>query len=513
MVPKDAQANEPRSPETEKAISIASVDGATKAYGATVALSEASFSLAPGEVRALIGKNGAGKSTLIKLLSGAELPDKGTITISGELLGNKGVRCANRLGVQTVYQELSLVPEMTVAENLFLGRWPSNAFGINTSDMRSSALGALSVAGLESLNPEQTVGALDLATQQLVEIARALLHRPKVLILDEPTSSLGATEVTTVLSVVKRLSREGVAIIYVSHRMNEIREICDSVTVMRDGLIIDTFTVGERSTSDIVHLMLGEASSDFEASGEYLAEAEVILKVTDLAVPPKLTGVNFTLRRGEVLGISGLLGAGRSELLRAIAGVEPLVYGEIEAFNRLVVRPSRSKMQRLGIGFTPEDRKSEGIIGPLSITENIVLTDWRKVSRGPALSVSIMKRRAQKIIASLRIRTEDSDTPIMNLSGGNQQKAVIGRWLHAESPILLLDEPTRGVDVEAKTQIYDLIRELSDNGTSIIFVSSEDEELVSVCDRILVLRDGRLVREFRAPAINLSDVVAASMSD
>lgn len=492
---------------------IAQVVGATKSYGATVALDDVSFEIRPGEVRALLGKNGAGKSTLIRLLSGAELPDRGVVRLAGQALGAGGVRAANRLGVQTVYQELSLVGEMTVAENLFLGDWPAGRLGIDTRTMQSRAKEALSLAGLGSLDPRRTVSSLNVATQQLVEIARALMHEPRLLILDEPTSSLAGAEVDTVLSVVRRLADEGVAVIYVSHRMAEIRQVCQTATVMRDGKMVDTFDIGQRDTAEIVHLMLGEVTGELQETGRFYPDAEVVLEARGLTVEPKLFGIDLELRRGEVLGITGVLGSGRSELLRALAGVDKPDAGTISVFGTVVSRPTRRRMQQLGVGFTPEERKAEGIVGPLSVAENIVLTDWRSVSRGPALAGSAVAASARGVIKNLSIKTHTPSTPIEQLSGGNQQKAVIGRWLHAGSKIMLLDEPTRGVDVEAKAQIYDLIRELAQDETSIVFVSSEVEELVAVCDRVLVLREGRIAAEFTAPGLALDQLLAASIAE
>lgn len=495
------------------ATNIAEVTGATKRYGATLALDSADFSVKPGEVRALLGKNGAGKSTMIRLLSGAEQPDEGEVRIDGELLGTGGVRSANKFGVQTVYQELSLVPEMSVAENLFLGNWPRGAAGINLREMNRRARTALVTAGLEGLDPGSVVATLSLATQQLVEIARALMHEPKLLILDEPTSSLAAAEVDIVINVVGQLCESGVAVIYVSHRMAEIRQVAQTATVMRDGAIVETFDVGAKETSEIVHLMLGEVTDEFEASGQHEEGRPVVMSARGLCVPGKLQDVDIDLHKGEILGVSGVLGAGRSELLRALAGVDPASAGTVSVQGETVGRPTRRRMQDLGVGFTPEGRKDEGIIGPLSVAENTVLTDWSKVSGKVGLDKGAVRNAAMDIIERLSVKTHDENTPIENLSGGNQQKVVIGRWLHAGSSVLLLDEPTRGVDVEAKAQIYELVRKLAEQGTSIIFVSSEVEELVAVCDRVVVLRGGGVAEEFLAPGIDLGELMTASIKE
>lgn len=492
---------------------VASVIGCTRRYPGVLALDNATFQVAAGEVRALLGKNGAGKSTLIRMLTGAEIPDSGSVSINGAQLSHAGSGRAQESfekGVRVVYQELSLVPGMTLAENLFLGRWPRKGGVIQYAEMEAAAAEAMGRLGLD-LPPNRLVAGLSPAERQLLEIARVLVGKPTIVILDEPTSSLAAAEAEKVMAAVTRIASEGIAVIYVSHRMNEIRQIAHSATVMRDGRIIDTVDVKGADTREIVRLMLGSEASQ-AAALENTGSDKVVLEVRDLALAPKLNSVSFALRKGEVLGIAGLLGSGRTELLQSIAGVRRFDAGQL-LVDGATVKPGRYKeMLGRGFGYTPESRKEEGIVPLLGVDENTLSTNFSGVSKTGVLSSRMMAEATRRVIDRLHIKAARTDTPIGTLSGGNQQKVVIGRWVYANSRILLLDEPTRGVDVEAKAQIYAIIRQLAAEGRSVIFVSSEIEELPLVCDRVLVLRDGTLQDEFISPNIDQDAVMAACIS-
>lgn len=492
---------------------IAALEGCTKHYPGVLALDNATLRIAPGEVRALLGKNGAGKSTLIRLLTGAETPDSGSVAINGVALSQTGSARAQQAfaqGVRVVYQELSLVPGMSIAENLFLGRWPRRSGILDYAGMEAEARAAMQRLGLE-MSPSDLVAGLSPAERQLVEIARVLLGKPKLVILDEPTSSLATAEAEKVMAAVKRIAEDGIAVIYISHRMNEIRQIARSATVMRDGRIIDTVDVAGADTREIVRLMLGSEAGQ-SAAVQTTSRDKVVLDVSDLALPPKLGSISFQLREGEVLGIAGLLGAGRTELLQAIMGVRPFKAGRISVDGVAAGRPTYGGMLARGFGYTPESRKEEGIVPLLGVDENTVVTDFAAVSRRGILSARRIADATRRVIARLHVKTASTDTPIGTLSGGNQQKVVIGRWVHAGSRVLLLDEPTRGVDVEAKAQIYAIIRQLAAEGRSVIFVSSEIEELPLVCDRVLVMREGRLLEEFTSPNIDQDAVMAACIA-
>lgn len=499
-------------PSRPEGAPIATIRGARKRYPGVVALDGVDFDVAPGEVRALLGKNGAGKSTLIRLLTGAAAPDAGEVLIGGTALAGTGSQRtieAARLGVRAVYQELSLVPGMSIAENLFLGRWPRRGGILDHGAMDRLCREALGNLGLD-LPPARRVEGLSPAERQLVEIARALLGRPRLVILDEPTSSLAAAEVERLFGAVRRLAAAGIAVIYVSHRMAEIREIAASATVMRDGRVVDTVDIAGASTAEIVRMMLGHESGT-ERHAAQAAGGPVVLEVRGLVSRPKLSGVDFVLRRGEVLGLAGLLGAGRTELLRAVAGLAPIQGGTVAMNGRDLAGRSYVQRVRAGLGLTPESRKEDGILPLLGVDENIVAADFGRVTRLGVVSRPRMRAAAAEVIARIDIKTARAGTPIGMLSGGNQQKAVIGRWIHAGSQILLFDEPTRGVDVEAKAQIYRIVRQLASAGKSVVFVSSEVEELPDVCDRVLVLKDGRFVAEFIAPDIRTDRLMAACL--
>jgi simple sugar transport system ATP-binding protein len=376
--------------------------------------------------------------------------------------------------------------------------------------MAREARETLERLGVE-IDPEVTAGSLTLAQQQIVEIARALRENPRLLILDEPTSALASGEVSLVLAAVRRVAETGVAVIYVSHRMDEIRQIADTATVMRNGRVIDTVDLGGANTGAIVRLMIGD---DLAAAPEREARdlGPVVLEVDGLAVPPKLDAVSFQVRAGEILGIAGLLGSGRSELLRAIAGWERVSAGVIRIHGTEIDAPRPRRMRRAGVGLTPENRKREGVLLDLGIDENIVLSDFGRVSRLGVLSAPAIRDTTRFLGERLHIKAHDLAQPISTLSGGNQQKAVIARWLHADTDVLLLDEPTRGVDVEAKSQIYAIMRQVADEGKAVVFVSSEIEELPLACDRVLVLRDGGIREELRAPDIDLTRLLEAAMA-
>ena len=501
------------SPDAPSPRTLLRVEGVTKTYVGVAALVDATLQIATGEVRALLGRNGAGKSTLIRVLSGVEEPDSGTVLIDGEHLEHGSVRRSTELGVQTVHQELSLVPEMTVAENLFLGSWPRSGGRVDYAAMRAEAHAVIDRLGLD-IDPDATVSSLSLAAQQLVEICRAVRREPRVLILDEPTSALAAAEVAIVLDAVNRIAESGVAVIYVSHRLDEIRRVASSATVLRDGRIVDTVDVAETTTDQMVTLMVGPGHQADERPALRAVDRDVepLLSVRGLAVPPKVVDVSLDLFAGEVLGIAGLMGAGRTEILRAVAGFEGVANGEIILHGRPAPTGSPAMMKRHGVGLTPEDRKRDAIVPMLGVDENMIMSDFARVSTRTSISPGRVRSAATALIDRLGITTAAPSTPIVNLSGGNQQKAVIARWLHADASILLLDEPTRGVDVAAKAGIYRLVRELADAGKAVVFVSGELEELPLVCDRVITVSGGRVTAEFIGDDVTVDAVLAAAMA-
>ena len=488
---------------------VAELRSATKRYPGVIALDEVNFSVMPGEVRAVLGKNGAGKSTLIRLLTGAKSADSGEVLLSGKPFvefGQRRTREAAERGLRAVYQELSLVPSMTIAENMFLGNWPRRRRVLDHRAMAEQAREALRRLGL-SLDPRLLTGTLAPAARQMVEIARAFLGVPRLVILDEPTSSLAAAEVDQVCNAVREAAAAGAAVLYVSHRMSEIRRLADTATVMRDGRVASTLSVAGARTEDIIQMMLGRVEQARPAHTS--AIGKTTLSVEGIAMPPKLRNITFDLHAGEVLGIAGLLGSGRTELLEIVMGLRLPSAGSVRVRDEKIAKPSYKGMMQRGFGYTPESRKEDGIVPLLGVDENIVLTDFSRVTRGGVLSSAAVESAARTVVERLHVKTARLETPIVTLSGGNQQKVVIGRWIHAGSRILLLDEPTRGVDIEAKAQIYDIIRALAAEGRAVLFVSSEIEELDQVCDRVLVLRDGVMAEEHIAPSIDAERLLAA----
>ncbi|AJZ90654.1 putative ABC transporter ATP-binding protein YphE [Beauveria bassiana D1-5] len=492
---------------------VAQIIAGHKRYPGVVAMDNVNFTLHKGEVRALLGKNGAGKSTLIRMLTGSERLDSGEVLLGGKRLEGRDAsltRQASSLGVRAVYQELSLVDGLTVAENLCLGNWPRRRGAIDNTRMVHQAKKSLQTLGVE-IDPEVLVESLSPAQKQLVEIARVMEGEPGVVILDEPTSSLANAEVELVIEAVRKMSALGIAVIYVSHRMEEIRRIATSATIMRDGQVAGDVSLGSTSTQHIVTLMLGHETQKHPPVSIAAANGEPVLEIRGLQRLPQLRDISMTLKRGEVLGIAGLLGAGRSELLKSLIGLEPFDSGEIVLNGEMLKRPDYADMLRRGVGYTPENRKEAGIIPLLGVNENTVITNRSRVSKRGVLQWDKIRRLTEEIMRRMSVKAANSETAIGTLSGGNQQKVVIGRWVYAQSQVLLLDEPTRGVDIEAKQQIYRIVRELAQEGKSVVFISSEVEELPLVCDRILLLQHGTFSKEFRSP-VSVDELMSALLS-
>jgi ABC-type sugar transport system ATPase subunit len=480
-------------PTPEIALSVTNL---AKRYPGVTALADVSLALEAGEIRALCGKNGAGKSTLVKILSGAVQPDEGTVVVGGRLATLKSTHDARSEGIGTVFQELSLVPELSVAENILLGKWgvAGSRFGLlSPRAMARYAREALEPLEI-NLDVTKRVGNLSIAQQQVVEIAKALSYKPKVLILDEPTSSLPQSEVDVLLRLIRRLAEQRVAIIYVSHRMAEIPRVADSVTVLRDGRLIDTVPIAKGDTRNIVSMMTGGTWIPGEKAANRSVSRDVVLSVNQLS-SRRLRNITFDLHRGEIIGLAGLLGSGRTALLRTLYGEETPDSGTILVDGKDVSGIGARRMSALGIGFTPEDRKREGLALELSTGDNLTIGSLARLKRGPLLSSRTAEFLAHTAVKRLSIKTPSLKTAAGRLSGGNQQKIILGKWLNAQARVLLMDEPTRGVDIEAKEQIYGLLRELTAEGISVVVASSEMEELFLFCDRILVMNNGAVIED------------------
>jgi ABC-type sugar transport system ATPase subunit len=469
-----------------------------------------SFTLAAGEVLGFVGENGAGKSTLIKLLSGAETPDTGEIKLDGGAVSFRGPSEAAAAGIVTVYQEFSLFPTLTVAENMLFGQFPKRAGALSWPEMYKRTAEFLAEVGLH-LDPRKRVDHLSVAEKQMLEIARALHRQARVLILDEPTAVLGGDDVETLLKIVKGLKERGIAIILVSHRLSEILEVSDSYLVLKDGKCVARGPIGETSYRDLVSKMVGRefAATSIRTDGDELAGVE-LLRVDNVSTAEKLRNVSITLHEGEIVGLAGLRGAGRTELMRAIFGVDPVSSGSVSV-ERVEARfRSTSDAIKAGLGLVPEERATQGILLDMSIVDNIPLV--RMATRGQTIN---RRRRelslAGRYRAQLRIRTTSVRQRVRSLSGGNQQKVVLAKWLESGARTLMLDEPTRGVDIGAKFEIYDLIEGLRRGGKGLLVASSELPELLLLCDRVVVMHNGAVAGELSRNEMSEESIMSLAM--
>ena len=480
-----------------------------KSYGGVVALDDATFRAALGEVHALVGENGAGKSTMIKTLAGVIRPDEGVVRIQGEEVRLRSPEHALRRGVATVFQELTLLPRMTVAENLLIGHEPrGRANVIRRREMPSVAGELLAERGVDSVDPGELVENLPLAQQQLVEIVRAIMRDPSVLILDEPTSALSKREVEWLFGVVRKLREQGTCVVFTSHRWSEVTDLADRITVFRNGTDVGTHT--RISEEEAVRLMTGRQVSTAYVEPEEEPEREVVLEARELAASG-LQEVSLSLHAGEVLGIGGLEGQGQRELFHALYGLAP-AEGEIE------IRGERKRLHNpreaiaAGIAFIPQDRKAEGLLLPMSVRDNLTLPILRRVAASGVLRRAVERSAAKGMIDRLHIDARRPGQPVGTLSGGNQQKVLLGRWLLADSHILLLYDVTRGVDVATKQDIYRLILDLAREGRAILFYSSDTEEIAHLCHRVLVMREGRIAEELEGE-ISSEDIIGAAFRE
>lgn len=468
-------------------------DAITKTFPGVRALDSVSFGVAEGSVHALLGENGAGKSTLLKILSGAYTPDKGRLSLGGRPHVFHSISQAIAANVATIYQELNLVPEMTVAENLYLGHLPHRLGWVNRKRLVDATLSQLAALG-EDINPRAKVGSLPLAQRQMVEIAKALCRNARVIAFDEPTSSLSNREVEKLFSVIRELKRQGRVILYVSHRMGEIFRICDAATVLRDGRHIETFqTLDNVSASLLVSRMVGRSIDDiFHYSPRPHGEAALV--VDGLMGPGLREPVSFSVTQGEIVGFFGLVGAGRTELLKLLYGAARPSGGSVKVLGVPVRLRSPRDAIRAGVVLCPEDRKKEGAIPIRSVMENLNLSGRRHFSMlGFIINERRERENAARHVEKLAVRTPSLAQLMLNLSGGNQQKVILARWLSENLKVILLDEPTRGIDVGAKSEIYSIIYDLAQQGIGAVVVSSELPEVLGICDRIVVMREGRAV--------------------
>ena len=465
----------------------------TKTFPGVKALDEVDFSLERGTVHALMGENGAGKSTLMKCLFGIYTPDSGEIYIDGKKVSYKDPKDALDSGVAMVHQELNQVSMRSVAENIMLGRFPNKYGIIDHKKMNQETQDLFDRLGL-NFDPKKIIGKYSVAERQLIEIAKAVSYDAKILVLDEPTSSLTESEVDKLFEIINKLRTQGVGIIYISHKMEEILSISDFVTVMRDGKFIDCKPASELSKDEIIKLMVGRKIDATSLKTDEYIQDEVMLEVKNLSgkYKPTVTDISFTLQKGEILGVAGLVGSRRTELVETIFGLRQKESGQIFIHGKEVENKDPIEAIKNGFALVTEERRATGIFPYAAIRLNATIANIKKYSKHSIISDKALKEDTDKVIESMEVKTPSQSTKIMNLSGGNQQKVIIGRWLLTDPDVLLLDEPTRGIDVGAKYEIYKLIGDLAKEGKSVIFISSEMAELQMVCNRIMVMSNGRL---------------------
>ncbi len=475
------------------------MSGISKSFPGVRALQNVDLSVQAGECLALVGENGAGKSTLMKILSGVYAPDEGTIEIDGRTVVPSNPHHAQQLGVSIIYQEFNLFPNMSIEENIFIGREPNRSGIVDRSQMRKSALGYLRQVGVD-LDPRSMVRDLSVAQQQMVEIAKALSYNARIVIMDEPTSALTDTEVRALFEIIRGLKARGLGIVFVSHRLEEIFEICDRITVLRDGRNVGELSTATATPDQVVRMMVGREMTDLFQKENSSTSDQVVLEVRGLSrrgtqrddSKVVLDGVDLQVRSGEIVGLAGLVGSGRTEVARAIFGADPFDSGEIYLEGQRVHVKSPAEAIGKGIALAPEDRKLQALVLALAIRENIALPNLGRLSRFGFVRRREERALADRYIQALSVRTPSMEQKVINLSGGNQQKVVLAKWLALNPKVLIVDEPTRGIDIGAKAEVHSLLSQLAAQGVAILMISSELPEILGMSDRIYVMREGKI---------------------
>ncbi|MEZ4507550.1 MAG: sugar ABC transporter ATP-binding protein [Thermomicrobiales bacterium] len=475
------------------------MSGISKSFPGVRALQNVDLSVQAGECLALVGENGAGKSTLMKILSGVYAPDEGTIEIDGRTVVPSNPHHAQQLGVSIIYQEFNLFPNMSIEENIFIGREPNRSGIVDRAQMRESALGYLRQVGVD-LDPRSMVRDLSVAQQQMVEIAKALSYNARIVIMDEPTSALTDTEVRALFEIIRGLKARGLGIVFVSHRLEEIFEICDRITVLRDGRNAGELSTATATPDQVVRMMVGREMTDLFQKENSSTSDQVVLEVRGLSrrgtqrddSKVVLDGVDLQVRSGEIVGLAGLVGSGRTEVARAIFGADPFDSGEIYLEGQRVHVKSPAEAIGKGIALAPEDRKLQALVLALAIRENIALPNLGRLSRFGFVRRREERALADRYIQALSVRTPSMEQKVINLSGGNQQKVVLAKWLALNPKVLIVDEPTRGIDIGAKAEVHSLLSQLAAQGVAILMISSELPEILGMSDRIYVMREGKI---------------------
>lgn len=486
--------------------------GISKSYSGVAAVQGVDFSVRPGEVHALIGENGAGKSTLLNILSGVRAADAGDILVEGLVIQMKNPLSARHAGIAMIHQELQHVPELSVAQNMFLGRPLTKLKGLFVDKKAQYKRAVAILRRLDpTIDPDEPIKNLKVSQQQIVEIARALLDEAKIIAMDEPTSSLTPTEFERLAELISDLKSMNVSLIYVSHKMNEIFKVCDRATILRDGKQVGVVNICDETEESIVTKMVGRKIEKIHHHS--YATARDVLRIEKLSRGKAVQSATFSVRAGEVLGIAGLVGSGRTELLKLIAGIDAKTSGSIEVEGVAVKNHNVSSAIRAGIGLVPEDRKKEGIIKERSVKMNMALPSMGRFTRYGLLNKNRLNKTALEVMTELRLRPLNIEKRIGTLSGGNQQKVIIGRWVSADNKVFLFDEPTRGIDIGAKSEIYNLIEKLAQQEKAIVVVSSEMPEIIRISDRVLVMREGKIIKELIGDEITEENIARYAIND
>jgi ribose transport system ATP-binding protein len=498
-------------------VTLFEMQGISKRYGGVRALHDARLAVQAGRIHAVLGENGAGKSTLIKIMAGVVAPDEGQMLLEGRPVRFASPAAAHAAGIACIFQELSLIPDLSVADNIAISNPPRRYGLIDRRAQRRLAEDALARAGAQDIHPLALVKDLSLSRRQMVEIAKALARRPRILILDEATSALTAADVTTIYAVLKRLRSEGLALIYISHRMHEIAELADDCTVFCNGRSVASYPAGSKTDQEVVELMIGrEYSGVFPAKSTTVPAPGAVprLELRRLTWGDRLVDISLKLHAGEVIGLGGLDGQGQRELLLALFGVLRGTGGELLLDGKPVRigGPSDAKHPALGMALIPEDRKTEGLMLPMSVADNLSFAALGQLSRWGVVDRSAERAAVERTMRSLAVRSDGSEPPAGSLSGGNQQKLVIGKWLMTAPRIILLNDPTRGIDVGTKQEIYQLLRRLAEEGAAILFYSTDYDELIGCCDRVLVMYDGAIKRELVGAEITERALIGSALN-
>ena len=488
---------------------VLAISHATKAFGAVAAVSDVSLELYAGEAHALVGENGAGKSTLVKMLAGVHQPDSGTLTIDGDAVTLASPAAARDAGVAVIYQEPTMFPDLDVAENVFMGRMPTRGVGrLDRETMREQVVSVLQMLDVR-LDPSRAARGLSIADQQIIEIAKALTLDARVLVMDEPTAALSAAEVERLVRVIETLRERGAAILFISHRLEEVFRICQRVTVMRDGRSVMSRGASGLTSDELVRAMVGR-DLEQRQSLDRASVGDVVLAVKRLTREGKFVDISFDLRAGEIVGLAGLVGAGRTEIAEAIFGIERYDAGSVEVAGQPLRNGSPTAAMRAGLALVPEDRRQHGLVMDESIEHNVVLASLASVTRRGLIASAVSRATSSSWLERLQVKYGRLSDTVSTLSGGNQQKVVLAKWLSRKPRVIIVDEPTRGIDVGTKAEVHRLLQNLASEGVAVLVISSELPEVLLLADRILVIREGRLVEEFARIDANEENVIAAA---